>query len=296
MDQNPQRRHDQKILRPIYYKASGHWAPYGLISLYLATASGAFVLCLISHLFWMRWPEARGSSFLVVTIWYWLTALMAKYAVKMFKVRNRGLAFLMALIGVATGWLMTWVIFWIMGQEAVGFIDFVKEHISRPRLAQAFLHFGPSPKLAIIKGGPWALWLMAWLYAFIPACTAMFQANKPFNECDKRWFQKKTLPTITFIGKDANITERLLIDCKIEEFVLHDNYKIVRYLPYWFPIIYINGAITTWFYYDRDLPEVYLVIRYSQVGRFWLQVNQVQITRRQANLLYRKIVLGQTFE
>lgn len=268
----------------IYYKASGHWPPFGLLALYGAVAFGALGLCLVSHLFWAYFPDARLSSVLMLVAWFWLTCIVAKFAVKVFKVRNPGMAFSVTMFGVLSGYLVCWALFWLQTTEDVHLIDFIKINISKPFLAKHFLTFKEAR--AGLTGGPLILGLMLGLYFLFPSAMAKIQAGYPFNEKDNRWFQKKTLPPIAFYGPNAVDAEKYLDLGEIDKFILCNNYRITSEFAIGLSLFYKNGVIRLWFYYDRNRPEVYLSVLHRSLGNIFNSLQtDLRISRRQANKL-----------
>lgn len=205
---------------PVYYKASGRWAPFGLLGFYAVMTFSALIMWLISHLFWAYFPDPRWLSVLMQFAWFGMTIIVVKYAVKAFKIRNPGMAFLIPLLGVATGWVIIWPLLWIMSSEPVRFIEAAKKPISIP------------PVLLMILG----------LYALVSSGVAKMRASHPFNEQGDRWFDKKNLPPIKFTGKNAHKTEKLLFKCKIDEFIQQDNYRQISNLSYFLSILTLHNA------------------------------------------------------
>lgn len=279
-------------MRLVYYKASGLWAPFGLIGLYGSMTFSALILGLISHLFWGYFPSARGSALLVLIAWFGVTIIAAKHSVKVFKIRNPGLAFLITMLGIFSGYLMTWVLFWAISTEAVGFIDFIGTNMSKPALARHLLTFKKTRDG--LTGGPMVLACILGLYFFFPAAMAKIQAEYPFNEQGDRWFNKKVLPPIKFVGQEASETERVLFKGKVDEFTRRDNYCPISNWSYFFSIFVLNSA-KIWFFHDRESSTVYLNVSTSRSRQIQKVLSNLQITRAQAQAIYRKIALRRVY-
>lgn len=261
----------------IYYTPSGHCGKLGLLFLFLAVVATSTILP-IFYIFCLRSAHQPGIilaivSLVVPVVTICLNSFISMGYVKWFKVRSPGLTFCTVGFAALLGYFFSWSLAWLISQKGLNLSDFVL--IAYCKLEnKSYVYWG-----LILFG----------LYGFVCAIMAFFQAGRPFNEEQNRWFRRKGLRPVKVSTSFYKDFSNIISNGDVTDFFTSPNYnyRIISNIGFIFNPKFSIFLYKFWLYYDKNSNWCYISIQERSGYGFAPYIRLRKISRSQGKLLNR---------